>query len=215
MAEGQINLVDYETLMHTLPGAISKALYQEDLAEISGPPKICINTLQHMGLLEGEKPGPEDEIEESSGLFTQVTDSGILEKGLRDERGQPANLATIYRYMDARGVLGSYFVKPAVKTIAGFFEGRKDYGIDKFIDDVEARLDEAEVGYLAQLTKEIAEKDTLRRAQRNDDLNYAMGELNYRKSLFELKKMLNPPAKKTRNARQPKVNLSYKEYCCD
>jgi hypothetical protein len=100
-----------------------------------------------MGMIETEKPGPEDEIEGCSGLFTRGNEAGELEKGLLDERGQPANLATIYRYMDARGVLGAYFAKPVVKTIAGLLKGRKDYDTDEFIEGVETRLNAAKIEY--------------------------------------------------------------------
>jgi hypothetical protein len=156
MAEEQINLVDYETLMHTLPPAISAALYQKGLAEIRGPPGIVRNTLEHMGMIETEKPGPEDEIEGCSGLFTRGNEAGELEKGLLDERGQPANLATTYRTMDVRGVLGAYFAKPVVKTIAGLLNGRKDYDTDEFIDGIETELNKADCAYeLGEIQKMI------------------------------------------------------------
>lgn len=69
--------------------------------------------------------------------------------------------------------------------------------------------------FLLNLDKGIAQKDAQVRAQRIDDLNYEMGKLQYKKSAVEFERMLNPPAKKTRQTKQPKVSMNYKEYCCD
>ena len=92
------------------------------------------------------------------------------------------------------------------KPLYAFAKGLKE-GFDYNDQEVEE--------FLLNLDKGIAQKDAQMRVQRMDDLNYETGVLNYKKSLMELDRMLNPPAKKTRATRQPKVSASYKEYCCD
>jgi len=141
MAEGSIS-------PKALAAAISHALYEDRLANLSGPPDIVLNTLQTMGMGgERDKPGPWEEIDDATPLFTRPAMDGSLYDGLIDEREQTANLATMYRTMDLRGVLGSYLAKPAVKTITGLLKGGKDYGIDKFINDVEDKLGAAKIEY--------------------------------------------------------------------
>lgn len=58
------------------------------------------------------------------------------------------------------------------------------------------------------------DKEALEYLIKEDDLAYESGLLNYKKSAVELDKMLDPPAKRAPK-RQPKVDLKYKEYCCD